>query len=158
MAYLHFINSLPSLLLCLFSFFSPLFSCLDLHKCRDHYFTSATWITPTELCVIWLNRPQNVSVVTVCKSPLWICQEVSRHWTFSKQCQSQLIHSVYRTFSHVLPLLPLNRLSVRECYVYVCVCSKYSLVFINIHPRLLGNCGNMNEKKKTLSMLTFEYI
>lgn len=43
---------------------------------RDHYFTSATWISTTELSVVWLNRPQNISVVTICKSPLWICQEV----------------------------------------------------------------------------------
>lgn len=44
---------------------------------RDHYFTSATWISTTEISVVWLNRPQNISVVTICKSPMWICQEVS---------------------------------------------------------------------------------
>lgn len=43
---------------------------------REHYFTSATWISSTEISVVWLNRPQNVSVVTICKSPMWICMEV----------------------------------------------------------------------------------
>lgn len=32
----------------------------------------------TEVCITWLNRPQNISVVTVCKSPLWHCQEIQR--------------------------------------------------------------------------------
>ncbi|KAF7993846.1 hypothetical protein HCN44_011115 [Aphidius gifuensis] len=44
----------------------------------DHYFTTASWISLTEICVTWLNRPQNISVITVCKSPLWHCQEIQR--------------------------------------------------------------------------------
>lgn len=43
----------------------------------EHYFTSASWISQTEVCVVWLNRPQNISIVTLCKSPMWYCQEVS---------------------------------------------------------------------------------
>lgn len=90
--------------------------------CRDHYFTSATWITPTELCVIWLNRPQNVSVVTVCKSPLWICQEVIQ---FEKK-KRQSIANPFTCFT----LLPLNlsRFSIRD----------YS------------SCGSIHKTKNTL--------
>lgn len=29
-----------------------------------------------EVCVVWLNRAQNTSVTTLCKSPMWMCQEV----------------------------------------------------------------------------------
>lgn len=43
---------------------------------REHYFTSATWVSTTEISVVWLNRPQNVSVMSICKSPMWKCQEV----------------------------------------------------------------------------------
>ncbi|XP_011502782.1 PREDICTED: dipeptidyl aminopeptidase-like protein 6 [Ceratosolen solmsi marchali] len=44
----------------------------------EHYFTTASWISSTEICITWMNRPQNISVVTVCKSPLWKCQEIQR--------------------------------------------------------------------------------
>ncbi|XP_037913520.1 inactive dipeptidyl peptidase 10 isoform X3 [Hermetia illucens] len=45
---------------------------------EDHYFTSASWVSQTEICVVWLSRPQNVSVVTICKSPMWQCLETHR--------------------------------------------------------------------------------
>lgn len=35
-----------------------------------------SWITLTEICVVWLNRPQNLSLVSVCKTPMWHCVEV----------------------------------------------------------------------------------
>lgn len=85
--------------------------------CRDHYFTSATWITPTELCVIWLNRPQNVSVVTVCKSPLWICQEVIQFEKKKMPIYSKSIHMFYIAATQSISVLN-------------------SLAFIIIHPRL----------------------
>ncbi|XP_057333646.1 dipeptidyl aminopeptidase-like protein 6 [Microplitis mediator] len=44
----------------------------------DHYFTTASWISLTEVSITWLTRAQNVSVITVCKSPLWHCQEIQR--------------------------------------------------------------------------------
>ncbi|KAM3956726.1 LOW QUALITY PROTEIN: dipeptidyl peptidase 10 [Aphomia sociella] len=44
----------------------------------DYYFTSAQWVSLTEVCVVWLTRTQNLSVVSVCKSPMWYCQEVYR--------------------------------------------------------------------------------
>ncbi|KZC11531.1 Seprase, partial [Dufourea novaeangliae] len=44
----------------------------------EHYFTSASWVSLTEVCIIWLTRAQNVSVVTICKSPMWHCQEIQR--------------------------------------------------------------------------------
>ncbi|KPJ18468.1 Inactive dipeptidyl peptidase 10 [Papilio machaon] len=44
----------------------------------DYYLTSAQWVSLTEVCVVWLTRIQNLSVVSVCKSPMWNCQEVYR--------------------------------------------------------------------------------
>lgn len=46
---------------------------------REHYFASAAWVSNTEVSVVWMNRPQNISVVTLCKSPMWYCQEVSEN-------------------------------------------------------------------------------
>jgi hypothetical protein len=45
---------------------------------REYYFASAAWVSTTEVSVVWMNRPQNLSVVTLCKSPMWYCQEVRR--------------------------------------------------------------------------------
>lgn len=45
---------------------------------REHYFASAAWVSQTEVSVVWMNRAQNLSVVTLCKSPMWYCQEVRR--------------------------------------------------------------------------------
>lgn len=43
---------------------------------RDHYFTAVSWVSLTEISVVWLNRPQNLSIVTICSSPKWDCREV----------------------------------------------------------------------------------
>ncbi|XP_062706955.1 prolyl endopeptidase FAP isoform X1 [Aedes albopictus] len=45
---------------------------------QEHYFTSAAWVSQTEVSVVWMNRLQNLSVVTLCKSPMWYCQETHR--------------------------------------------------------------------------------
>ncbi|XP_025196099.1 uncharacterized protein LOC112595188 isoform X2 [Melanaphis sacchari] len=69
----------------------PIFQFTD-----DYYFTAVQWVndggvgigsgnheidddkssaSAAEVCVVWLNRAQNTSVTTLCKSPLWMCQE-----------------------------------------------------------------------------------
>ncbi|XP_064553883.1 uncharacterized protein Dpp10 isoform X2 [Drosophila montana] len=45
---------------------------------EDHYFSSASWVSPKEIAVVWLNRPQNISVVSVCRSPSFVCIETHR--------------------------------------------------------------------------------
>lgn len=54
---------------------------------REHYFASAAWVSQTEVSVVWMNRAQNLSVVTLCKSPMWYCQEV-REMAFKCLCFS----------------------------------------------------------------------
>ncbi|XP_076160555.1 dipeptidyl peptidase 10 isoform X2 [Ptiloglossa arizonensis] len=44
----------------------------------EHYFTTASWVSLTEVCITWLTRTQNLSVVTICKSPMWHCQEIQK--------------------------------------------------------------------------------
>ncbi|CAB0014780.1 unnamed protein product [Nesidiocoris tenuis] len=44
----------------------------------DYYFNGASWVSATEVAVIWMNRAQNISMVTICKSPMWYCQETQR--------------------------------------------------------------------------------
>ncbi|XP_043070568.1 inactive dipeptidyl peptidase 10 isoform X2 [Drosophila grimshawi] len=45
---------------------------------EDHYFSSASWVSGTEIAVVWLNRPQNISAVSVCRSPAFACIETHR--------------------------------------------------------------------------------
>lgn len=52
------------------------FDFLPRNGSREHYFVSAAWVSQTEVSVVWMNRAQNLSVVTLCKSPMWYCQEV----------------------------------------------------------------------------------
>ena len=42
----------------------------------DHYFTSVSWSKSGSVAVIWMNRAQNLSIVTDCAPPNFICREV----------------------------------------------------------------------------------
>ncbi|GAB6023350.1 Inactive dipeptidyl peptidase 10 [Chamberlinius hualienensis] len=44
----------------------------------DHYITAVGWASNTNLSVIWMNRRQNLSIVSICSPPLWICNESFR--------------------------------------------------------------------------------
>ena len=44
----------------------------------DFYFSSVVWVTPRAVAVTWLNRAQNMSVVSKCSEPRYDCEEVSR--------------------------------------------------------------------------------
>lgn len=61
-----------SLITPLFFFFFLFFS--------DHYFTWLTWVTDSRICVQWLRRIQNFSVLAICdfqeNSNTWDCPEV----------------------------------------------------------------------------------
>lgn len=46
--------------------------------CRDYYLTSAGWIgkNNAEVAAVWMNRAQNLSIVSACLAPNWTCIEV----------------------------------------------------------------------------------
>ncbi|XP_063241591.1 inactive dipeptidyl peptidase 10-like [Bacillus rossius redtenbacheri] len=41
----------------------------------DHYFTTVKWVSAHRAAVVWMNRRQNLSVISVCGEPLWACEE-----------------------------------------------------------------------------------
>ena len=43
----------------------------------DYYFTAVSWAKSESVAVIWMNRAQNLSLVTECNPPAFICKEVS---------------------------------------------------------------------------------
>ncbi|XP_067265134.1 inactive dipeptidyl peptidase 10-like isoform X3 [Chanodichthys erythropterus] len=59
-------------------------------KLREHYVVMVKWISKTKTAVRWLNRAQNVSILTVCDSTTGACikrhEETSEVW-LSKQNQ-----------------------------------------------------------------------
>ncbi|XP_052421477.1 inactive dipeptidyl peptidase 10-like isoform X4 [Carassius gibelio] len=49
----------------------------DEFKLREHYVVMVKWISKTKTAVRWLNRPQNISILTVCDSTTGAC--IKRH-------------------------------------------------------------------------------
>ncbi|GAB6021131.1 Inactive dipeptidyl peptidase 10 [Chamberlinius hualienensis] len=47
-------------------------------KDQEHYVTAVGWASNTNLSVIWMNRRQNLSIISICSPPLWICNESFR--------------------------------------------------------------------------------
>jgi hypothetical protein len=43
----------------------------------DHYFTSVRWLNANSFFIVWTNRPQNLSVISLCQAPNYECQGVS---------------------------------------------------------------------------------
>ncbi|XP_050712996.1 inactive dipeptidyl peptidase 10-like isoform X2 [Eriocheir sinensis] len=47
-------------------------------KDQDHYFTALTWVDNSAVSVVWMNRAQNTSVITLCQPPLYYCETTHR--------------------------------------------------------------------------------
>ncbi|KAM7335834.1 hypothetical protein ACRRTK_004327 [Alexandromys fortis] len=45
----------------------------DIFKSREYYITMVKWVSNTRTVVRWLNRPQNISILTVCESTTGAC-------------------------------------------------------------------------------------
>lgn len=49
--------------------------------CSDYYFSWLTWVTDDRICLQWLKRIQNVSVLSICDFredwQTWDCPKVS---------------------------------------------------------------------------------
>lgn len=43
---------------------------------REHYVTMVRWISKTKTSVRWLNRAQNISILTVCDTTTGACVTV----------------------------------------------------------------------------------
>nr|CAD7432612.1 unnamed protein product [Timema monikensis] len=43
---------------------------------EDYYFTAVTWLTGHQVGVVWMNRRQNVSTISICRGTAWTCEDV----------------------------------------------------------------------------------
>ncbi|XP_051003235.1 inactive dipeptidyl peptidase 10 [Acomys russatus] len=60
----------------------------DIFKSREYYITMVKWVSNTRTVVRWLNRPQNISILTVCESTTGACSrkyEMTSDTWLSKQ-------------------------------------------------------------------------
>ncbi|XP_073419557.1 inactive dipeptidyl peptidase 10-like [Dendrobates tinctorius] len=50
----------------------------DTFEYKDYYITLVMWVTNTQLALQWLNRPQNLSLLTICDTTTGACVEKHR--------------------------------------------------------------------------------
>uniref|UniRef100_A0A8D1C0P0 Dipeptidylpeptidase IV N-terminal domain-containing protein n=1 Tax=Sus scrofa TaxID=9823 RepID=A0A8D1C0P0_PIG len=48
----------------------------DSFKSREYYITMVKWVSNTKTVVRWLNRPQNISILTVCETTTGACSRI----------------------------------------------------------------------------------
>ncbi|KAF3842714.1 hypothetical protein F7725_001563 [Dissostichus mawsoni] len=74
-------------------------------KLREHYVTMVKWISKTKTSVRWLNRAQNISILTVCDTTTGACrhEESSELW-LSKQNQEPVFSKDGSRFFLTVPV------------------------------------------------------
>uniref|UniRef100_A0A665V598 Dipeptidyl peptidase like 10 n=1 Tax=Echeneis naucrates TaxID=173247 RepID=A0A665V598_ECHNA len=74
-------------------------------KLREHYVTMVKWISKTKTSVRWLNRAQNISILTVCDTTTGACrhEESSELW-LSKQNQEPVFSKLGNKFFLTVPV------------------------------------------------------
>uniref|UniRef100_A0AAX7VDS1 Dipeptidyl peptidase like 10 n=1 Tax=Astatotilapia calliptera TaxID=8154 RepID=A0AAX7VDS1_ASTCA len=74
-------------------------------KLREHYVTMVKWISKTKTSVRWLNRAQNISILTVCDTTTGACrhEESSELW-LSKQNQEPVFSKDGNRFFLTVPV------------------------------------------------------
>uniref|UniRef100_A0A671W3E2 Dipeptidyl peptidase like 10 n=1 Tax=Sparus aurata TaxID=8175 RepID=A0A671W3E2_SPAAU len=72
-------------------------------KLREHYVTMVKWISKTRTSVRWLNRAQNISILTVCDTTTGACVTVSELW-LSKQTQEPVFSKDGSRFFLTVPV------------------------------------------------------
>lgn len=45
-------------------------------RLSEHYVTMVKWATSTKVAINWLNRAQNISVLTLCEATTGVCTKV----------------------------------------------------------------------------------
>ncbi|XP_037395183.1 inactive dipeptidyl peptidase 10-like isoform X2 [Pygocentrus nattereri] len=79
----------------------------DRLKLREHYVVMVKWISKTKTAVRWLNRAQNISILTVCDSTTGACikrhEETSELW-LSKQNQEPFFSQDSSRFFLAVPV------------------------------------------------------
>ncbi|XP_049834245.1 inactive dipeptidyl peptidase 10-like isoform X2 [Schistocerca gregaria] len=72
----------------------------------DQYFTSVRWLSNDEVSVVWLNRRQNVSVISICRAKVWNCEQthLEQSSTWLEPGEAPLFSPDGSTYVTVLPV------------------------------------------------------
>ena len=68
----------------------------------DFYFSSVVWVTSRSVAVTFLNRAQNISVVSKCSEPKFDCQEVSGFEVYDVHSSSLHVKHVIMSYDYIL--------------------------------------------------------
>uniref|UniRef100_UPI00398EB3B1 A-type potassium channel modulatory protein DPP6 isoform X1 n=2 Tax=Pristiophorus japonicus TaxID=55135 RepID=UPI00398EB3B1 len=76
-------------------------------RMKEYYVTMVTWASNTKLAVNWLNRAQNVSILTLCEATTGICtkkhEDESESW-LSRQNETPLFSKDGKKFFFIRPV------------------------------------------------------
>ncbi|XP_039081471.1 inactive dipeptidyl peptidase 10-like, partial [Hyaena hyaena] len=79
----------------------------DSFKSREYYITMVKWVSNTKTVVRWLNRPQNISILTVCETTTGACSrkyEMTADTWLSKQNEEPVFSRDGSTFFMTVPV------------------------------------------------------
>ncbi|XP_070587124.1 inactive dipeptidyl peptidase 10 [Erythrolamprus reginae] len=79
----------------------------DSFKSREYYVTMVKWVSNTKTVVRWLNRPQNISILTVCETTTGACSmkyEFTSEVWLSKQNEEPVFSKDGNTFFMTVPV------------------------------------------------------
>ena len=85
-----------------------------MHFFREYYFTAVSWVRSDAVAVIWMNRAQNISLVTECNQPTWICRVVSKKLQIASKLQQILSPLLWQTTSRFIQLKQRRRVCYRR--------------------------------------------
>ncbi|KAK9410565.1 inactive dipeptidyl peptidase 10, partial [Crotalus adamanteus] len=79
----------------------------DNFKSREYYITMVKWVSNTKTVVRWLNRPQNLSILTVCETTTGACSmkyEFTSEVWLAKQNEEPVFSKDGNTFFMTVPV------------------------------------------------------
>uniref|UniRef100_A0A8C3RPX9 Dipeptidyl peptidase like 10 n=1 Tax=Chelydra serpentina TaxID=8475 RepID=A0A8C3RPX9_CHESE len=79
----------------------------DSFKLREYYITMVKWVSNTKTVVRWLNRPQNISILTVCETTTGACSkkyEITSEVWLSKQNEEPVFSKDGSKFFMIVPV------------------------------------------------------
>uniref|UniRef100_A0A8C3FU77 Dipeptidyl peptidase like 10 n=1 Tax=Chrysemys picta bellii TaxID=8478 RepID=A0A8C3FU77_CHRPI len=79
----------------------------DSFKSREYYITMVKWVSNTKTLVRWLNRPQNISILTVCETTTGACSkkyEITSEVWLSKQNEEPVFSKDGSKFFMIVPV------------------------------------------------------
>ncbi|XP_050518361.1 inactive dipeptidyl peptidase 10 isoform X2 [Diabrotica virgifera virgifera] len=88
---------------------------------QDYYLTSAGWIgqNNTQVAVVWINRAQNLSIVSACLAPNWTCVETHTERAADKAWLEIQEHPVFSPDGDSYLLLAPVQEGSRETYTHI---------------------------------------